>query len=189
MAKIKNHGITEINYDLLEKIIAESEHIRSSVYERETYMQPRLNHDDKQITEKCADWYKHSGFAIRIKNKKFNNCFPDSFYETLNIVKDTAKSTLYKFIPGQFTPPHRDLMGDYISNSDVDKNNLVKVWVAISEPELGHALFIGKEHVIYNVPKGTTLQFDFENEWHSGVNAGIKDRYFLTMIGERKQHG
>ena len=185
MAKIIDHGITELDYDNLKKIIDESNHERSSVYERDTYMLPRQESEDKEITDKCAEWYKHSSFAIRIKNKKFNDCFPESFYKKLHIDKETAKVTVYKFNPGQFTPPHRDLMGDYMSGSDASKKDLVKVWIAISEPELGHALFIGNDDVIYNVPKGTTLQFDFQNDWHSGVNAGITDRYFLTMIGEK----
>jgi hypothetical protein len=185
MGKIINHGIVDIDFDKLNQLINESKHERSSVYERDTYMKPRQNSEDKEITEKCAEWYKHSSFAVKIKNKKFNDCFPDYFYNKLEMIKETAKATVYKFIPGQFTPPHRDLMGDYISQSDADKKNLTKVWVALSEPELGHALFVGKENVIYNVPKGTTLQFDFQNDWHSGVNAGTKDRYFLTMIGKK----
>ena len=188
MAKIKNHGITEIDYNLLNKLIDESQHIRSSVYERETYMQPRLNHEDKDITLKCAEWYKHSSFATRIRNKKFIDCFSNDFYDKLEMIKETARAMVYKFIPGQCTPPHRDLMGDYKSKSDINKKSLVKVWVALSEPHLGHALFVGQDNVIYNVPKGTALQFDFENDWHCGVNVGIKDRYFLTMIGEKK-HG
>lgn len=186
MSKIINHGITEFDVERVYSIMNDSEHENTSVYERDTYMIPRQNSQDKDITDKCAEWYRHSSYAIRIKNPKFNDCFPDSFYEKLNMLKNTARATVYKFVPGQFTPPHRDLMGDYMSKSDSDKKNLVKVWIALSEPELGHALFVGKENVIYNVPRGTTLQFDFQNDWHSGVNAGIKDRYFLTMIGEQK---
>lgn len=185
MASIIDHGVIDIDFDRLKKIIDESEHERSSVYERDTYMRPRQDSEDKEITEKCAEWYKHSSYAVRIKNKKFNDCFPGNFYDKLQIDKNTAKATVYKFTPGQFTPPHRDLMGDYMSQSDADKKSLVKVWVALSSPDLGHALFIGKQNVIYNVPKGTAFQFDFQNDWHSGVNAGITDRYFLTMIGEK----
>ena len=70
MAKVIDHGITELDYDNLKKIIDESKHERSSVYERDTYMLPRQESEDKDITDKCSEWYKHSSFAIRIKNKE-----------------------------------------------------------------------------------------------------------------------
>jgi hypothetical protein len=42
---------------------------------------------------------------------------------------------------------------------------------------------VGKDQVAYNLPRGTTLQIDFINELHSGVNGGITDRYLITITG------
>ena len=185
MASVVNHGITDMDYDGFLEVVNKSEQVRSSVYERKEYMEARQDAGQKTVTENCAEWYKHSSYAIRIKNKDLNQFLPNSFFEKFKMRKNSADITVYRFTPGQFTPPHMDMMGEYrkMSDNEAEKQDIVRVWIALSEPELGHALFVGKDQVVYNVPRGTTLQFNFQGEWHSGVNAGIKDRYFLTVTG------
>ena len=184
MVSVVNHGITQFDYEGLQAVVKDSVQIASSVYERKEYMQARQG-EQKEITEKCAEWYKHSSYAYKIKNDKFNSFFKDDFFTKFNMKKDPVDISVFRFLPGQFTPPHVDNMGAYKAMHDVNDDDIVRLWIALSKPDLGHALFIGKKQVIYNVPRGTTLQFDFRNEWHSGVNAGIKDRYFITVTGVR----
>ena len=181
MAKITNHGILDIDYDYLLKVVHGSEQVKSSVYDRPDYLSTRTG-DHKQITEKCAQWYQHSSYSYKIKNEKFKDLIPDSFYDRFQMKKEPVDISVFKFEPGQFTPPHVDNMGASLNLLNTVKENVKKLWVAMSHPEFGHAFFVG-DQVIYNVPRGTIIETDFVTDWHSGVNAGITDRYILTIMG------
>jgi hypothetical protein len=161
MAKITKHGVLDIDYQAIMDIVTQSNHEKSSVYDRPDYIRTRTG-DQKQITEKCADWYKHSSFSYKIKNDAFKSLIPEDFYSRFGMKKDPVDISL-------------DMLGTV-------KEKVKKLWVALSHPEFGHAFFVGDE-VVYNVPRGTVIETDFISDWHSGVNAGITDRYILTIMG------
>tara|TARA_R100000697_G_scaffold25804_1_gene34101 strand:+ start:924 stop:1484 length:561 start_codon:yes stop_codon:yes gene_type:complete len=181
MGNIINHGILDINYSELMSIIGTSEHIKSSVYDRPDYLKTRKD-EQKDITEKCSKWYKHSSYSYKIKNDLFNKFFDKNFFERFNMKDDPIDISVFKFEPGQFTPPHVDNMGASLDKLQTTKEKVKKLWVAVSPPDFGHAFFVG-DQVVYNVPQGTIIETDFISDWHSGVNAGITDRYILTIMG------
>lgn len=181
MDKIKKHGTLDIDYDAMMELIKQSTHEKSSVYDRPDYIRTRTG-DQKKITQKCADWYKHSSYSYKIKNNEFKSLIPGDFYSRFGMKEDPVDISVFKFEPGQFTPPHVDNMGASLDVLGTVKENVKKLWVALSHPEFGHAFFVGNE-VVYNVPRGTVIETDFISDWHSGVNAGITDRYILTIMG------
>tara|TARA_A100001515_G_scaffold131299_1_gene118995 strand:+ start:219 stop:779 length:561 start_codon:yes stop_codon:yes gene_type:complete len=181
MGKITNHGILDIDYDKLMAIVQNSEQVKSSVYERSDYLKTRKG-EQKEITDRCAKWYEHSSYSYKIKNSLFNNFFKKDFFERFDMKIDPIDISVFKFEPGQFTPPHVDNMGASLDKLKTSKDKVKKLWISLSPPEFGHAFFVGDE-VIYNVPQGTIIETDFITDWHSGVNAGITDRYILTIMG------
>jgi len=177
-----NHGITDIDYDAFQKVVDESEQKKTSVYEKKSYIATRQG-DQKEITDKCAVWYKHSSYGYKIKNEKFRSFFLDSFFEKYKMKPYPVDIIVWRFEPGQFTPPHLDNMETFKEMYGINDNNITRIWISLSEPAFGHALMVGKDQVAYNLPRGTTLQIDFINELHSGVNGGITDRYLITITG------
>lgn len=181
MDKVINHGILDIDYKKLMDIVNESEQTKSSVYDRADYIRTRTG-EQKDITKKCSEWYKHSSYSYKIKNKKFIEFFTEDFFVKFGMKSNPLDVSVFKFQPGQFTPPHVDNMGASLNVLGTTKENIKKLWISISPPEFGHAFFVGNE-VIYNVPQGTIIETNFVSDWHAGVNAGITDRYILTIMG------
>ena len=182
MSDIVNHGVLNIDFEKFMDIVNNTTQEKTNLYQRTNDYyegQAQKNNHVQAIEEQCETWYKDSAYSFWIKNDRLADLIGDDFYDKFDIKKEPIDINVYKFEPGQFTPPHQDTMGGSVKKLQTTPENVRKLWVALSPPEFGHAFFIG-DQVFYNVPQGTIVEASFTNTWHSGVNAGFKDRYILA---------
>ena len=127
---------------------------------------------------------KKSQKFYRYTNKNFSNLIPNKIWKKFKIQKEDAKILILRHTPGTFTAPHFDTYYNFLKsknkkNAKNTRKNVVRIWVSMTDPKLGHALFVGN-NVAYNLKKGTALTFK-HNVYHSACNAGWEDRYILTI--------
>ena len=86
--------------------------------------------------------------------------------------------------PGMFSHPHIDRYNGFKQKANPDKEikKVKRVWVAVTN-HLGHAFFLDKDRVAYGLPKGTAFEWH-GTAMHSGCNAGLVDRYWMSFEGE-----
>ena len=163
------------------------------IYKLISLMKPIVKNVEK------PEWWgnNRSEFEIKIA-KKYNSkdifyewnsnklgelvtLIPNKIYEHFKIDKDTAFVCVNKLTPGMFSNPHIDRHNNYKANLQT-KKKVKRVWISLSEPALGHAFFLDKKNVLYNIPKGTAFLWNGKT-LDSGVNAGVVDRYYITVDG------
>ena len=129
----------------------------------------------KQYNKKSSSYYAY-------ENEKFNSCIPESILKQFNLNRKTIFIQVVKLCPGNFIPPHKDRYNNYKTKHNITKKQkVVRIWIALSNPKFGHALFL-EDDVIYNIPRGGYFILP-GHKLHSGVNAGTEDRYFMTIDG------
>ena len=119
-------------------------------------------------------------------NDSFIDLIPKNFWNKFNIKKDGAYIQILKHKPCTFTAPHTDTYDNFLkkagkASSNKNKNQIIRIWIPMTDPKFGHALFVG-DSVAYNLKKGTVLKFNHKI-YHSACNAGYEDRYILTITG------
>ena len=127
---------------------------------------------------------KKIGLFYRYSNKKLFGLMPKNFWKKFKMHKDTCRITIMRHPPGTVSIPHIDVYHNAVKElgkKGLDTNRIRRIWIPLTEPKLGHALFVGNE-VAYNVKKGTVLTFN-KNIPHSGCNVGDEDRFVLTLTG------
>lgn len=132
-----------------------------------------LYHPNKKISR----FYKYS-------NPKFIDIIPKTFWNKFKMRKDTCRISIMKHPPGTVSIPHIDVYYNSIKtigDKGLDVSKVRRLWIPLSDPNLGHALFVGNE-VVYNVKKGTVITIN-NSVPHSGCNIGDEDRYVLTITG------
>jgi hypothetical protein len=145
------------------------------------------NRSEQQITLQnkiFSSYTKKSQEFTRYLNPEFTNLIPKSAWDQLRIKKEGSKLVVIKHGPGTFTTPHVDTYNDFIQNSGNKNNNnsrnkVRRVWISLTDPKVGHALFVG-DKVAYFLKKGSALTFNHKI-YHSACNAGWEDRYILTI--------
>jgi hypothetical protein len=141
----------------------------------------------KKLQKKILLLYpKISQKFYRYTNQKFFSLIPNNFWKKFKVKKDGARVSVLKHTPGTFTAPHIDTYDNFFKGigklqSNKNRNQVVRIWISMVKPKLGHALFVGNE-VAYNLKKGTAIKFN-HNVYHSGCNAGWEDRFILTVTG------
>ena len=105
-------------------------------------------------------------------------CIRDSVYilETPLFRVRNKKKTMYCY-----DDEERNTAVKELGKKGLDTSRIRRLWIPLTEPKLGHALFVGND-VAYNLKRGTVLTFD-KNILHSGCNVGYEDRYVLTLTG------
>jgi hypothetical protein len=141
---------------------------------------------DGRSTEEKEIAKKYSGKDIFYewnsnKLRELVSLVPDKIYKHFNIDKDSAFVCVNKLPPAMFSSPHVDRYNNFKNNMGV-KKKVKRVWISLSAPALGHAFFLDKKTVLYNIPKGTAFLWNGK-DLHSGVNAGVVDRYYITVDG------
>lgn len=129
----------------------------------------------KLYNQKSSSFYAY-------ENTKFNSCIPTSILEQFNLNRKNIFIQIIKLTPGNFIPPHYDRYNNYKTKHNITKKQkVIRIWIALSNPKFGHALFLD-DNVIYDIPRGGYFILP-GHKLHSGVNAGVEDRYFMTIDG------
>tara|TARA_R110000851_G_C13030532_1_gene561057 strand:- start:115 stop:660 length:546 start_codon:yes stop_codon:yes gene_type:complete len=115
------------------------------------------------------------------KLRELVSLVPDKVYKHFKIDKNSAFVCVNRLPPAMFSSPHVDRHNNFKNNMNMAKK-VKRVWISLSAPALGHAFFLDKKNVLYNIPKGTAFLWNGKN-LHSGVNAGVVDRYYITVDG------
>ena len=149
------------------------------------------NRNKKQLafSKKIVELYhpnKNIAYFYRYTNEKLVNLLPKNFWSKFNMDKERCRVEILHHPPGTVSIPHIDryhtMMKDLKLLNDKKKRKQVRrLWISLTDPKLGHALFVGNE-VAYNLERGTILTFDKDIP-HSGCNVGYEDRYVLTVTG------
>jgi len=116
----------------------------------------------------------------------------NGFLNKHNINKEKCWGRIIMTPPGHFSPPHIDVCPsaprnladkDTVSRTDILEENkkTIRLWIPLQDAAVGH-IFYGKEWAINNWRKGEVYVWD-RDEIHGLVNAGITDRYVLTVTG------
>lgn len=189
MAKhIKILGQCKLPFDKILQIVTDKSTKIDASYdtERLSYHTNR-NKSQLAVSKKIVELYhpkKNVAYFYRYTNDKLVELIPPSFWKKYKMIKETCRIQILCHPPGTVSIPHVDRYASMIKGTSVKKKDSKKVkrlWIALTEPRMGHALFVGND-VAYNLKRGTVLTFD-KNILHSGCNVGYADRYVLTLTG------
>ena len=121
-------------------------------------------------------------YFYRYTNDKLLGLMPASFWKKYNILKNSCRAQILRHTPGTVSIPHIDRYDSMMKEMDLkDRKKIKRLWISLTEPKLGHALFVGND-VAYNLKQGTVLTFN-KDILHCGCNVGHEDRYVLTLTG------
>jgi len=119
---------------------------------------------------------------------KWTNYYPEKNYPQELVDKIAAaldldgihRSWISRVDPGYFAPWHWDVDDneqDYLLYGKIRRYSIM-----LSGPVLGHIFILGDKYY-YNSPEGLVVEWNDYKEWHSGINAGMKPKYMLHLIG------
>jgi hypothetical protein len=117
-------------------------------------------------------------YTTDIFSKFLSKLLGSRFYEDNACESGIAMWKIQEQKPGRITVPHFDLYSSVKENAGIDKGQLLRLWIPLEDAKFGHALFIGEE-VIYKFKAGEI--YDWDDELHTGVNAGFDSRYTLLL--------
>jgi hypothetical protein len=121
---------------------------------------------------------------FRYTNKALSDMIPKSFWKKYKMDKATCRIAIMRHPPGTVSIPHIDRYYNAkkeLGQKGLDATKIRRLWIPLTEPKLGHALFVGNE-VAYGLKRGTVLTFNNDIP-HSGCNVGYEDRYVMTLTG------
>ena len=170
------HGIAHIDYDSLFHTLDNLDPLYRSEWGVDYW---NNNRDDKEMqikkhySEQSVSYYQYADDVL-LKH------VPKDVIKKFNIDETNVEVKVIKYPPGSFTPPHIDRFNSLKKKHNlVDSSNIIRLWIALQKPTFGHALFF-EDDVIHNVPQGTMITWDHTAR-HSACNAGIEDRYIMTI--------
>jgi hypothetical protein len=102
----------------------------------------------------------------------------DDFFQRNNCEPGIVMWHIQEQKPGRITIPHFDLYSSVKGNLGIEKDQLLRLWIPLEDAKFGHALFVGDE-VIHKFKAGEI--YDWDDELHTGVNAGFDSRYTLLL--------
>jgi len=145
------------------------------------------NKEQLEFSKKISKLYhpkKNIAYFYRYTNKALSDMIPRSFWKKYKMDKATCRITIMRHPPGTVSIPHIDRYYNAVKElgtKGLDTNRIRRLWIPLTEPKLGHALFVGNE-VAYALKRGTVITFN-KDVPHSGCNVGYEDRYVLTLTG------
>jgi len=120
--------------------------------------------------------------AIRWTNyypgKHFPNDIIDQICSHLKI--DHIRSWISRLDPGYFAPWHWDV--DDNEQEYLSKGEIHRFSIFVEPPTFGHIFILGNDYLI-NEPEGSIVGWKNHREWHSGINAGLKPKFMLHLLG------
>tara|TARA_A100000164_G_scaffold140392_1_gene124786 strand:+ start:4406 stop:4990 length:585 start_codon:yes stop_codon:yes gene_type:complete len=188
--QIKYLGNVKMPFDSMIKLTKKSGTRVDATFdtERSSYHKNR-NKTELAFSKKIQKLYgpnKSVCYFYRYTNPRLSEIIPTSFWKKYKMDKNEARVQILHHPPGTVSIPHIDRYDSMMRDSGISKNTqkdkkVCRLWIAMTDPKLGHALFVGSD-VAYNLKKGTILTFN-KNIPHSGCNVGYDDRYVLTVTG------
>jgi hypothetical protein len=91
-------------------------------------------------------------------------------------------SWISKVNPGKCVAPHVDDEEVYSVRKRFKEEQIVRYHIHISKPNMGAALFVENDCYAYE-KQGNVYQWESADNLHCGINAGIKPKYVLHLIG------
>lgn len=120
-------------------------------------------------------------FYVHYEIDYISRLVPNNFLDQFNLNRQTTRIVLRKNFPKRIWPPHRDY---FISTFSKPSKNIIRLWISLTKPKFGHVLIV-ENKIFYYLEQGTVVTWD-PKELHTGANLGIENRYFLTIVGEKK---
>jgi len=113
-------------------------------------------------------------------NKALKDIIGGDNFGRLGIVQDNALVRLLEYLPGQCLPLHSDGLEGF-KRLYGDKEEAIRLFVAVSEWDWGHVLQI-HDNIIANWCPGDAYIIP-PNVFHASANFGIAPKYTLTITG------
>jgi len=179
---IETTVLDQINWDKVSDIIKNVE--PKEFFVEEAFFFPT---DRNRTEDKSTELYAKKTEIMQWHSKDFpfvKECVPKHYFDKFGIKYDTAAVKINGMRPGNFSHPHIDRYNGFKQKTNPGKGikAVKRVWVAITN-QLGHAFFLDKDTVVYGWPKGTAFVWH-GTAMHSGCNAGLVNRYWMSFEGE-----
>ena len=170
------HGIAQLDYDSLFKTLETIKPLSRSEWGVDYW---HTNRDEAEIKIK-SQYSEQSVSYYQYADDMLVNFIPQHIIKDFDIDTNNAEVKVIKYPPGSFTPPHVDRFNSLKKKHSLDSTeNIIRLWIALQKPTFGHALFFEND-VVHDVPQGTMITWDHEAR-HSACNAGVDDRYIMTI--------
>lgn len=110
---------------------------------------------------------------------KLKEFLGDSFFDKVNLKKDTCLVRLLRYDPGHCIPLHTDSYNGF--KERFGEGNVKRFFVAVSDWDWGHFLQV-HDQMIHHWTPGYTVEIP-NNVFHCSGNCGINPKYTLTVTG------
>lgn len=119
---------------------------------------------------------------------KWTNYYPEKHFSKTIIndiaaylqIKGVHRSWISRVDPGYFAPLHWDV--DENENEFLKSGEILRYSILMGEPTYGHIFILGDDY-IFGAPRGSIFKWNNYKDWHSGINAGMKPKYMLHLLG------
>ena len=185
---IKYLGRVKLPFDKILNIVnSKSKKVKPTYDAEDTCHTVDRNREQLKFSKKVLKLYrpkKNFAYFYRYTHQALSDMIPNSFWKKYRMDKATCRISVMRHPPGTVSIPHIDRYHNArkeLRQKGLDSTKIRRLWIPLTEPKLGHALFVGNE-VAYALKHGTVLTF---NKYipHSGCNVGYEDRYVLTLTG------
>lgn len=170
------HGIVDLDYDKIFQTLEKIKPTYRSEWGVDYWDNNRDQHEQStktQYSEQSASYYQYVDTAI-------DQLLPIDIFHKFSLDLHKTEVKILRYPPGSFTPPHIDRFNSLkIKYNLTNIENIIRIWISLQAPTFGHALFF-EDDVVHDVPRGTMITWDHSAR-HSACNAGIEDRYIMTI--------
>ena len=185
---IKYLGRVKLPFDKILNIVnSKSKKVKPTYDAEDTCHTVDRNREQLKFSKKVLKLYrpkKNFAYFYRYTHQALSDMIPNSFWKKYRMDKATCRISVMRHPPGTGSIPHIDRYYNArkeLGEKGLDTTKIRRLWIPLTEPKLGHALFVGNE-VAYALKRGTVLTFNKDIP-HSGCNVGYEDRYVLTLTG------
>ena len=128
---------------------------------------------DSKFNESSMQWINY------YPGKDYSQDLVDdvAFYLRLNGVH---RSWISRVDPGNYAPWHYDV--DDNESTYLKKGEIKRYSITMCRPTIGHIFVIGQDH-LYNCPEGSIFKWKDHNQWHMGINGGMKPKFTFHILG------
>ena len=176
------HGVANIDYEPLFATLKTLQPLYRSEWGVDYWDTDR---DEKEIdikqkySEQSVSYYQYADDVLL-------DFVPTDVIKKFSIDITNAEIKVLKYPPGSFTPPHVDRFNSLKKKHNLaNTENIIRLWISLQKPTFGHALFF-EQDVVHDVPQGTMITWD-HGARHSACNAGLEDRYIMTLTAVGKK--
>ena len=137
----------------------------------------------KEYLESITGYNQYSTTDM-VFTKFLEKLLGEDFFERNGCLPKINEWRIQEQKPGHITIPHIDIYESVTLKNNTNKKDLLRLWIPLEDAKFGQALFVGDE-VVYKFKAGEI--YDWDNEMHTGVNAGFDSRYTLLIYIKKKE--